>query len=172
MTLEQFYNKNKEHVVAIYLAGSKIFGIESQHDVDYAVFCRDAADSRTIVGDIEWLKRSVDRKVDVFIHYVGEVHRPVFWLVHEKYWKLLFGEPVELYDVLEHRGEQVALLKNLVKSSSGKIWASIYVLLKVLQRNSYQLTEEDYTVIKSIYKNRDAFPEQKEIIYDAAASLE
>ena len=43
MTLEQFYNKNKEHVVAIYLAGSKIFGIESQHDVDYAVFCRDTA---------------------------------------------------------------------------------------------------------------------------------
>ena len=96
----------------------------------------------------------------------------MFWLVHEKYWKLLFGEPVELYDVLEHRGEQVALLKDLVKSSSGKIWASIYVLLKVLQRNSYQLTEEDYTVIKSIYKNRDAFPEQKEIICDAANSLE
>ena len=46
MTLEEFYNKNKEHIVAIYQAGSTTLGIESQHDVDYDVYCYDASHCR------------------------------------------------------------------------------------------------------------------------------
>lgn len=171
MTLEEFYNKNKEHIVAIYQAGSTTLGIESQHDVDYDVYCYDASHCRAIVGDIEWLKRSAGGKMDVFVHYLGEEHRPKFWSVHLHYQKLLFGEPVALYQVLEHREEQTALLKRLVNVAKGKVWASVYVLAVVLQRNDYTLSDEDYAIVKEIYSNHDATSEQKAAMAAIANSL-
>lgn len=172
MSLEEFYSNNKQHIVAIYQGGSGSFGVDSTHDIDYIIFFGNREDYNATQDAVERLKGSnAGVKVDVFIHYVNENHKPVFWSVQQRYWKLLFGKPVSVYDVLEHRDEQTVLLKRLVNTAKGKAWATIYVLAAVLQRNDYTLSDEDYTIIREIYSNGDATPEQKAAIRDIANAL-
>lgn len=171
MTLEEFYNKNKPHIVAIYLAGSSSIGVDSTHDTDYAIYFRNTADYEAVREDIEWLKRSNERHIDVFIHYVGETHKPMFWSVHQKYWKLLHGEAVKLYDVLEHKDETTSLLKKLVNTANKKTWGSVYLLAMVLKRQSYTLADEDYQVVRDIYASGNVPDEVRAKIVAVANAL-
>lgn len=173
LTLEEFYNKHKDTIVAIYQTGSAVLGIDSDHDIDYAVWLRTRSDAEKIKDDIVWLKRSSEKKVDVFINCIDEPQEPSPFkyysaLIH--YNELLYGTPVSLYQVLDHREEQVAFLKRFVNVATGKRWVHVYVLAVVLQRNSYELNRKDYATIKAIHDD-GITEEQKAAIIAIAKSL-
>ena len=170
LTLEEFYNKHKDTIVAIYQTGSTVWGIDSDHDIDYAVCLRTRADAEKIKDDIVWLKRSSEKRADVFLYYLDEKPPICYYTIIMHFNELLYGTPADLYQVLDHREEQIAFLKRFVNVATGKRWVHVYVLAVVLQRNSYELNRKDYATIKAIHDD-GITEEQKAAIIAIAKSL-
>lgn len=173
ITLEEFYDKHKETVVAIYQTGSTVFGVENPRNADYIFCLRTRADAEKIQDDIVWLKRSSDGKINIFLCFLDEPQIPSpikYYAIVMHYNKLLYGSSVDLYQVLDHRDEQIEFLKRIVTVAKGKRWVYVYVLAIVLQRDSYELTDEDISIIKAIHED-GITEEQKAFVVAIAKSL-
>lgn len=172
-SLLQQQEENEAVILEIFMTGSNVFELDRDTDKDYVVICdKFGQRRRRIITTIDGVKYDVlflDKKATIaaldFNNKIyidkGYDNKLYNYFYDEQFRRKIYGDSGIQWSVLEHKKEYMSFVRDKMTKSNyhvlkdpwvlGKFFVHYYMILKIFENNSVEMTEQMKNDIKLLY---------------------